>query len=59
MKGVWIMDINSLFDDPEMFDDMDDEFENRLVDVDDLLQDEIESLTRFDNVINFKEMEWW
>jgi len=52
------MDINSLFDDPEMFDDMDDEFENRLVDVDDLLQDEIESLTRFDNVINFKEMEW-
>ena len=54
------MDINSLFDDPEMFDDdnTDDEFKNRLIDVDDLFQDEIESLTRFDNVINFKEMEW-
>ena len=52
------MDINSLFDDPEMFDDMDDEFKNRLIDVDDLFQDEIESLTQFDNVINFKEMEW-
>jgi len=52
------MEKNTLLENPE--DEMrdDDEFDNRLIDVDCMFPDEIESLISDDMAIKFKEMEW-
>ncbi len=51
------MEKNTLLENPE--DEMrdDDEFENRLIDVDCMFEDEIESLVPNEN-FKFKQMEW-
>ena len=47
----------NLFDDPEDQDREEDEFENRLIDVDVLYEDELQLLFT-DEPITFKAMEW-